>query len=252
MNTKPFDEFTHPNPDSGIYWGVPDEQYFTSNPVSKSILCEKFLGYKQPEDRSDANLRIGTAYDWIITNPKAYHSKVVFPGPVDRRTTAGRQRWDQLIKQTDDSVFIRDGSERDALATALSNAQKEFPRLIAAASEKNAQLVGVVRHQSGQMIKCKWDQITPNSIVDHKTTSCGTREEFIDSVWAFQYHVQAAMYQDIWKMLTGEIRDFIFAVSSKRSDSWEGAWLIEPSRSQMKTGYRMYQGMVNAHRWLIK
>ncbi|GEM_PF-5342295 len=244
MHLLPAETFDPDNPEPGMYAQVPDEVYFASTPVSKSGLCIKYLGDTAVEDRTNPNLRIGSAFDLFVQGKE---NEIYFPGRVDRRTPEGKEEWEKLSSSLEGSIFIRDGSERNSYEIAVQRAKQHYPKVLSAASPETTQVVGVaVDPESGVKIKCKIDQLTDYSLMDWKTTSCTEENEFIHSIWAYNYHMQASMYTDIVKAATGTEYRWYFVAVSKRNCN-VGAWIVEPSPQQIKQGRKIYKALLMTH-----
>jgi hypothetical protein len=72
-----------------------------------------------------------------------------------------------------------------------------------------------VEPKSGVTCKGRIDWITPGWLCDYKTTVDASPWGFGRQAGQLGYHIQAAMYQDAWHILTGERVPFLFIAQEK-------------------------------------
>ncbi len=70
--------------------------------------------------------------------------------------------------------------------------------------------------ETGIECKCRPDWLTPaGDVVDLKTASCASPDEFARSVWRYRYDVQSAFYADGCRATGLDVRRFVFVAVEK-------------------------------------
>ena len=74
--------------------------------------------------------------------------------------------------------------------------------------------------RDGALLKAKLDCLTPDCIVDLKTTSADDEDGIQRAAWTFGYHISAAAYQEAAQVATGKTlpKYFVFVQSAAPHD----------------------------------
>lgn len=187
----------------GVYTGMPDEEYFAIDALSRTDLTSWIKPYKG----DPRVLIVGSALHSAVLMSD-FEEKYICPPKdhplenfklnrndgkryeLDLRTTSGRI---PLKKKEWDAVMTwRNAIGLDAEAWGL----------IEGATGIEVVVVGRFPH-SDLLCKAKIDVVRPNSLIDIKTTSCADAREFQQAIVKYGYANQAAWYLDLYAEVTG-------------------------------------------------
>jgi len=199
---------------NGLYLDVPENEYRTTNHISKSDLdmferSPAHYAYQQTKEATRA-MEIGTAIHTAILEPNRFNDEYVMLENVTKRTQ----------KEYKDAVKIH-GSEKVLTKTESENVKGMFETVktnIQAAnlitSPMSKTEVSCFAVMDGVKVKCRFDLLNfeLNTAIDLKKTQDIRQEQFSKSIANYRYHVQCAFYKDILKLLTGLDIDFQFLV----------------------------------------
>jgi PDDEXK-like domain of unknown function (DUF3799) len=153
-----------------------------------------------------------------------------------------------LLEPATRSVGPDAASEDDALtrtrAAALAKVirRQRYPRhvLYWGAAEQS---YTATHEPTGLIVKVRPDLIidspkrTRRTLIDFKTTSCATRDQFLATVEAYDYDRQGALYADV----LGAQRVVLLAVQKRpRKDAPPAVWRVELTPEQLATGRKKY------------
>lgn len=188
-----------------MYSGMPESDYHGhKGSISKSGLdlvskSPAHYRYPAPRDPTPA-MHIGAAIHCAILEPDRFDSEWQIIDCPDKRAKAWKDAVaafgaDQCLTTKEaESVRAMQRAVRDSAATRGMSSGLTHAELSAFATDP----------ETGVMVRCRYDGIKPGALVDLKSTRDARADEFSRSVWSYRYHVQAALYSDIWQWLYGE------------------------------------------------
>lgn len=181
---------------------MPDKEYFAHPAIDQSGL-KKFM--ESPR-----------AYAWSRLNPldtdalafgKAAHSLILGSGPtverkLDGRTKAGKE---QAERAKSEDLVVLTGKDYEKLQNMVDYA----PDMKALVAGKPEIALFAIDPQTGLELKCKVDWLPDKPdmdgtmyLYDYKTTGHSV-QDFVGSAYKFGYHIQAAFYMMVYKLVTG-------------------------------------------------
>lgn len=224
-----------------IYYGKPADEYFATPGISKSGLdqiaksplhYQNWLKTKKPPTPAMA---FGSAvHTSVLEHDEFFNRYCIAPASMDRRTKAGKELYAEL-EASGKLVISADDHER---IKGITEAVWTHPVASDILSEGNTE-VTVMQEVDGVMVKGRADWNRPGILADLKTTSDASVAEFGRSCAKFRYHVQDAVYTDLFTRAGQLIHDFYFiAVETEAPYSVvvyqldldakrEGEWLYE-------------------------
>lgn len=214
-------------PEPGIYNNVPYSEYDRWNAFRKSLVgaalrSGKHLEYAIKNNKRTAALNFGNLVDCLVLEPHLFHelyalqpstySKmekgVMVHKPWNLRSNTCKDIAEQLHSSGKQIVSKYDYEKALECKTELYS-NREFKRSF----ESSQKQVSIVWNEPNTGILCKARMdMYGNTIDDLKTSTDASQEEFKRLAGRFLYHVQAAIYKDAVKQLTGSDLDFRFFV----------------------------------------
>jgi len=99
----------------------------------------------------------------------------------------------------------------------------------------------------GIVRKCRPDYYREDIglVVDLKTTSARTDDEFQKSVWNFKYHWQQYWYQEVLRLAGKPVNKFVFVVVSKSPEHL--AWVVELDDSWIEVAEQEVEEVINGY-----
>lgn len=175
-----------------------------------------YLDPNRIERKPTAAMKLGTATHCAILEPERFNGEyTVMPEGLDRRTTAGKQAYADLLASGAEILSADEMAQVINMACAFRD--NEISRALF--DRKHAVEQSIFAEVNGVACKCRPDFMTADGLIvmDVKTTSDASPEAFGKSAWNLGYHVQAAFYRRVISEATGTTPDFIFGcVESER------------------------------------
>jgi hypothetical protein len=169
----------------------------------------------------DSRIRVADCTDWKTAKWQAYRDEAYADGLIPVTRTQLRQA----------SLVARAVRRHPLAARVLSQGR---PGVSAYA----------VDPETGVTLRCRIDHLHPAAIVDLKTTAYGrgTPDAFGRSAAEYDYPLQAAFYQYVWRLATGELLPFVTITVETEPPYFVTVGQYDPE--DMATGYaRMRQAI---------
>ncbi len=192
---------------------ISDPIYHASSPISRSGLLKYRLSpanYRIP-DADNRNFLIGRAFhDRISLTAEAWEGIYAIAPNVDKRKKAGKEIWAEFTKvNTDKEILTQaEGDMLDGMARNLTE-DKDVRELL---TGKIAHELACFTLEDNVWTKAKIDawRWEEHVVIEFKTTSCASLEDFKRSFFNYFYDIQVAFYSDRITGATGEpIKDYI-------------------------------------------
>ncbi|WP_105495932.1 exodeoxyribonuclease VIII, partial [Escherichia coli] len=210
--------------ESGIYYGISNENYHAGPGVSKSQLDDiadtpaLYLWRKNaPVDTTKTKtLDLGTAFHCRVLEPEEFSNRFIVAPEFNRRTTAG--------KEEEKAFLMECASTGKTVITAEEGRKIELMYQSVMALPLGQWLVESAGHaessiywedpETGILCRCRPDKIIPEFhwIMDVKTTA--DIQRFKTAYYDYRYHVQDAFYSDGYEAQFGVLPTFVFLVAS--------------------------------------
>lgn len=170
--------------------------------------------YKEHPQPATPALLFGQAVHSAILTPDDY-ARGYAPAGMDRRTKAGREAYDALLASGVTPLSTEDAERITAIAAAV-NACTTARRLLQGDHETAYFWTDGL---TGEKCKCRTDAETDVSgqhiIVDIKTCPSAATDDFIRDMLRYGYDMQAAMYREGVKAITGAESTFVMIAVEK-------------------------------------
>lgn len=253
--------------EEGVYPGVPEEAYRSSEGISQSELKEfgsaatplHFKTRKPKEATPD--MEFGTVCHAAILQPEllhlAYH--------LQPKEYEAEEKGKKVIKPWHNGAtvckdWIKAHSDRPVMTEAqmvrvnkIAERIRYIPEFKGALDIGQREVAFVKRdEQTGLLLKCRCDLVATDTagvtwIFDLKKVQrgCATHSEFSQSAGNYGYFIQASFYLHV----TGATR-FIF-VPFDDDDPFD-ACLFEPSHESLNLGYQQWRKMLDSYAQCLK
>lgn len=211
--------------EDGLYFDVPEEEYFDWNVASHSgikLLAQgktpaHYRAYLDAPSYSSDAQAFGTAVHTAIIEPEKFELVKPLPPSIKRRV--GKE-WDALQAESPSITFLPPSQwepfliERDAALTVRDNVMQN-PVARELIENAKGEVSGVWTDPlTGVRCRMRVD-LLGTDIIDIKTTRFSSQPEIARSGYKYGYHIQAAMYTDGIKAITGEDMNFWFLFVEK-------------------------------------
>jgi len=228
---------------------LPDSEYHTANGISVSQLKHADKSPKHykhnlnnPQEATPAML-FGSLFHKMNLEPDKLESDVAVAPSVDRRTTAGKEEWNNFL---DNSVGKLQVTKQDyELAVKMTEAICEHNKAteLLSCDGMNEKAIFSTDHDTGLLKRGKLDRIIDGvGIVDLKTTQDAS-PSFIKSVINFDYHMQAAYYLDLAEEQGLDTPFFYFVCVEKEAPYGVGVYMLPDDL--IEHGRRKYKRLLN-------
>lgn len=158
---------------------------------------------------------LGTHVHCALLEPDVFKREYVKMPEFDARSKSGSEAKESFLRNVSGSRIVLDHSQHE-MVIAMRDSVLAHPVANALLTSKGQSEASIFAEINGLRVKCRPDRIVDPEVfgqhilVDVK--KCASIDEFKWSVRDFRYHVQAAYYSDIYKLLTGHYPRFVFVV----------------------------------------
>jgi hypothetical protein len=234
----------------GVY-NITNEQYHASNGVSRSQLMQfkksplhywhEYLSDKPKTEPTEA-MTIGSALHMYVMEPELFDKQYFRLEKLDRRTTAGKERYADLIAKNYGKYALSDDSF--TTIAAMNNAIKNHAQASSLIENgKIEQSIYWTDQDTGILCKVRPDIWHNNMIVDIKTTSSASYRDFQNSCFKYGYHVQAGMIKEAFKhSLNHNIDSFIFIAVEKDAPYAVAVYVLD--NEAIEHGVRVFKSLL--------
>ena len=226
-----------------------DKEYFAHSAISQSdlkLIKKSFAHFKNKEHREPtASMIFGSAlHSFILDGEGSFYSKYVVMPEIDRRTSAGKAAYNDLLTSGKTIISHDDWYEIMQLKSNCLN----HPRAKSILSKESITMEGALFGKlEGVDIKGKLDIVSDNWVVDIKTCQDASKEEFTRSISNFGYHLQAAFYIELAKQNGVNPKGFIFICIERKAAS-HGVAVYELSKKAIDLGYSEIKFLINKYK----
>lgn len=200
-----------------------EQEYNKAPGIRRSLLWEirrspahlKWRMENPPE--ATPALIFGQALHAAVLTPEDYGRQFAVMPNADRRTRAGREAWDAAAAQAQGRTQIAfDWAEQIADMVQAVRGNPMAERLLDGPHETSYFWADTL---TGEACKCRTDAETDigdmHLIVDLKSCQDASTDAFMRDALNYGYDVQAAMYTDGYKAVTGREATFVFIAVEK-------------------------------------
>ena len=208
-----------------VVFGLSENNYHSFDAMSASRLrtldksTSLHLAHSLVTPMESPALAVGRALHSKVLTPASYLSDFAIAPPCDRRTTAGKAKWDSFVlSAAAKTVLSGDQSEEvDAMHRSIMK-HPDAKMIIADLSGQSE--VSLFAEVAGIKAKARFDRLVDAQgeriIVDVKTTaSSASKSEFEKTIWNFGYGIQSAFYLDMAERCGVPAQHFVFVVVEK-------------------------------------
>jgi exodeoxyribonuclease VIII len=241
----------------GIYRDMPPDEYLALDAISRSDLmaiaqCPAYYKWlmEHPEEETDAQ-RIGTALHTAILEPERFKTEYAIGPDVDKRTTAGKNEWTEFERITPQKTCLRakEGAKVMAIANAVRDS-KSARGILQGPGDTELTLVWE-DPDTGVLCKARPDRRYTSdeyglTFADFKSGQSSRPKAVLNAIGKYGYHIQGAMAQDGWRVLTGEDSfAFVLVVYEKSEPYLSNNCIIAPG--WLNTARREYNRMLRVY-----
>lgn len=232
-----------------IEYNLPAEEYHISPGISKSGLDKiavspaHYIANKERPQKPSEELLIGQATHTLTLEPEKFDAEfIVAPASLDRRTSAGKAAALEL-EESGKKVLTADQFEKiEGMAKSVRANGLASELISNGHAEVSANTV-----IEDVMVRGRCDFLrNDGSLIDLKTTRSAHPKSFLKSIVEFRYHVQAAIYTDIFQANGVYVPDFTFIAVEKFYPYAVGIYQVD--EDAIEHGRRLYLRDLSVYR----
>lgn len=246
-----------PDPKPGIYPGVPFEEYAAIRAMNCSTIkrgqqspMHLLHALQHPEAWEETEaLRFGKLFHMALLEPERYDLEVSREAPINPGTGSPygfkTQAWRKA--EAEMGMMIVSPEWAGSIAAMVANVRAHETAAKLLAGEGQTEVVAVWEDpETGVRCKARVDTRRPGvALLDAKTTENASPEEFQWSTERYGYDIQAAVYTDGWRILTGE--DEPFGIIAVEKSPPFGCAVYEIAPAAVARGRAKYRGILRAY-----
>lgn len=202
-------------------------EYISASQI-KDLLKNPYLFFHPQPQEDKYVFDIGSAIHCLILEPHKFDDEFAVAPKCDRRTTKGKQDWNDFIKLNQDKIII-ESEDFDNLIT-LQKSVLSIPEVVKllkiGVSERSFFTDKVYHTKKRNRIKSKVrpDRLRDdNIIIDVKSCRDASPDAFKRDIATYKYYVQAAYYIDVLGA-----KEFIFLAIEKEAPYMVGMYVLTP------------------------
>ncbi len=186
-----------------IMEGLSFEEYKKIDALSKHQLDDINVSIlywqhrKSTEHVPTKSMLLGTAFHDAVLLPETFTTSWVVEPKVDLRTKVGKELKEKFLLENEGKQSI--DTETYSIISSMQSSleQHQFATNLLKGTKRE---VSCLNTDNVWRFKCRADAICSDYIVDIKTTSTKSIEEFKREIFKYRYHVQGACYLDHFGM----------------------------------------------------
>lgn len=196
-------------------------------------------------------LRKGRAIHSYVLERESFQKEFAVAPEVDRRTTGGKQTWEQFLGSLDGRTVITSFDFELCQKIWLSIQANDLARqALLSEGGMNETAVFWKDTETGVLCKAKADRILNDVIFDLKTTQDAQPREFQRSVALYGYHLSAAFYVDGFQTVLEKTPEFSW-VAVEKADP-HGIAFYAASPEALDIGRAEYAAALRAYQEFLK
>jgi len=228
---------------TGIH-DIPFKKYLELDGISCSYLkrlASVPAKAKIPTTETPA-MALGTALHTYVLERDSFSTNIAVAPKVDRRTKAGKETWANFVAESEGKAVIT--AEDFEMVERMGLSIDRHPYASELLSEGKAeQSVLWVDDETGIKCKARIDFVTPDCLVDLKSTRNASEHGFLQSIVNFRYYIQAALYLSAMSIVSEEdYTDFLFIAVETESPFRVEVYSL--SDEFIKYGYNEYKRLL--------
>jgi len=197
----------------GIYYNMPSNDYHANEAIGsttvKAISVSPANLYFNPF-KGSKSAHIGSAVHAALLEPDIFEKDFILRG--DIKTRASRE-YKTLLQHTDaEKILINGEVETVTQMIASAKMNTDFIDYIKSSGHSEVSMFASCP-ETGLNLKCRFDRLSNNYTYPLDVKSCcdATERGFSQAFGKYHYHVQAAFYLYVLKLVTGrELNEFCF------------------------------------------
>ncbi|MBK5075189.1 PD-(D/E)XK nuclease-like domain-containing protein [Budviciaceae bacterium CWB-B4] len=197
----------------GIYYDMSSEQYHADEAIGstsvKAISVSPANLYFNPFKGSKA-ANIGTAIHAALLEPEYFRKAFIFDDSIKSRSSSEYKKL--LLTTNEENIFIGNEVETINRMIDASKLNEDFMDYMATPGRSEVSMFTTCP-ETGLKLKCRFDRLSDYLSYPLDVKSCNDASErgFSVAFGKFHYHVQAAFYLYVLKLVTGrDLNQFCF------------------------------------------
>lgn len=205
--------------ETGIYLGLSNEDYHKDEAIGstsiKAISVSPANLYFNPF-KGSKSAQIGTAIHAALLEPQVFEKDfILLPDIKDRRSA----EYKDALKQKDaDNILVNGEVETIQRMIESANLNSDFTDYMATTGHSEMSMFATCP-ETGLKLKCRFDRMSDSYPYPLDVKSCmdATERGFSQAFGKYHYHIQAAFYLYVLKLVTGrDLNQFcFFAIQNK-------------------------------------
>lgn len=230
-----------------------EKEYRQHPAISRSELWrihespQRFRYFKDHPEEPTPALMFGQVFHKMALEPDTFYEEYAVAPDVDRRTKEGKQRWAEFVEQSaGKSVIPADMFEQ---AKAMCESLMAEPLAVKLLDGPRETPFFWTDDKTGEACKCRTDCLNTNYsrpiVVDVKSATDASTENFTRDAIKYGYDFQSAMYSEGVSKNIGQMPLFVFIVVEKSPPY--AVNILQADELLMKRGAHLYRDSMDIY-----
>lgn len=215
----------------------------------------KFKWLLENERPDSDTLKIGRAIHTAVLEPDKFNDEFLCLPDIDRRTTKGKELYNELVSSNPDKTILKPDDFHTALDVATAIRSNSHCNYLLQGAHTEITLDWV---DDATDVPCKARVDAYNEslgiVIDIKTTQDASRSGFPRKLFAYGYHRQAAWYLDALNLHGEAAKHFVFIAVEKEPPYAVGLYRLSDetlrlSRQENQRLLAIYAECMRTNKW---
>lgn len=244
----------------GIYTAseLSNEQYHAGEGISCTglKLVARSPAHYMFAERSQPSpaMAFGSQLHAAILEPEVFADRyMVLRDVKDRRASEYKQA---VAAHGEDFVIMPKDADLIAMMQESAKSHGAASKWLYSETGRNELSVAAIDPVTGVLVRCRFDRLLDSGLaIDVKTTTDASPGGFSRAIMSYSYHMQAALYMDVWEWATGsKLEGFAFLAMEKTAPFAIGAYVldaesIEVGRAAYRRALNIYAECLDTGEW---
>lgn len=214
-----------------VFYDMPYREYEQIDAVRHSDLLNmlkspKHYQYGRVAERTDTpSMMLGRALHTKVLQPELFAKEFAVEPKLDKRTKEGKILAEEFAALAVNKEIVSqdaDVASSEMVDAIMANGMAKY--LIAGIEHAEVSMLAEI---NGIKVKARLDGVGNGYLIDVKTAADGSREAFGRAIDNFGYHLQMALYTQMWTHATGELITPAFVVVENSKPYAVGTYVMD-------------------------
>jgi exodeoxyribonuclease VIII len=191
---------------------------------------ETMSGLAIPKEETPSMV-LGSLFHTLLLEPEKFQKEYAVSPKVDRRTTRGREDYEQFVAYAENKIILTEDQYLKASTMASQIKEHEIVKTLLD-DARFEQSIFWTDQETGLQFKTRPDIWSRKMVVDVKTTTDASSHSFMRASLSYGYYLQAAMAFEACKALGEPFEMFVILACEKEAPHVPAVFIMDQDALQ--------------------